>query len=48
MIRKLVKKDNEEFAPDELELLNLIAELITEIIIKETEEGDHQSDVKAR
>ncbi|GAA4089778.1 hypothetical protein [Mucilaginibacter panaciglaebae] len=46
MIRKYNKTNNPEFSTDELELLNLIAELIAEIIIKETDEGDYESAIK--
>jgi hypothetical protein len=42
----IVKTNCSKFTTDELELLNLIAELIVEIIIKETDEGDYESDVK--
>lgn len=47
MIRARITTNNLELAPDELELLNLIAELIAEIVIKETDKGDYDWDVKA-
>ncbi len=35
-MKQIIKKNDPEFTTEELELLNLIAELITEIIINET------------
>ena len=46
-MKQFIKKTDSKFITEELELLNLIAELIVEIIIKETDEGDCESDVKA-
>jgi hypothetical protein len=35
-MKQIIKKTDSEFITEELELLNLMAELITEIIINET------------
>jgi len=43
---KHIRTENSELGGEELELLNLTAELITEIIIKETMENGWDNDFK--